>query len=117
MNTKTGFLDRKNIILDEKEYRDNTKKGYKVRSIEYVGKEDVYCPTINNDEHLFVSQGMLTYNCTEILEYTDKNEIAVCNLASVALPNLWTFHQEKYVRKTKSCGLTTSKSYMKLFIK
>ena len=24
--------------------------------------------------------------CTEILEYTDKNEIAVCNLASVALP-------------------------------
>ena len=24
--------------------------------------------------------------CTEILEYTDKNEIAVCNLASIALP-------------------------------
>jgi ribonucleoside-diphosphate reductase subunit M1 len=24
--------------------------------------------------------------CTEILEYTSKEEIAVCNLASVALP-------------------------------
>ena len=101
LNTKTGFLDRKNIILDEKEYRDNTKKGYKVRSIEYVGKEDVYCPTINNDEHLFVSQGMLTYNCTEILEYTDKNEIAVCNLASVALPKFVDIPSGKVREKNK----------------
>ena len=28
--------------------------------------------------------------CTEILEYTDKNEIAVCNLASIALPKFVT---------------------------
>ena len=26
--------------------------------------------------------------CTEILEYTDKNETAVCNLASIALPKM-----------------------------
>lgn len=25
--------------------------------------------------------------CTEILEYTDKDEVAVCNLASISLPN------------------------------
>jgi ribonucleotide reductase alpha subunit len=26
--------------------------------------------------------------CCEIIEYSDKNETAVCNLASIALPNL-----------------------------
>jgi len=30
--------------------------------------------------------GILAGNCTEILEYTDKDSIAVCNLASIALP-------------------------------
>ena len=24
--------------------------------------------------------------CTEIIEYTDKDEVAVCNLASISLP-------------------------------
>jgi ribonucleoside-diphosphate reductase alpha chain len=28
--------------------------------------------------------------CTEIMEYTDANEIAVCNLASLALPRYVT---------------------------
>jgi ribonucleotide reductase alpha subunit len=30
--------------------------------------------------------GILAGNCTEIVEYTDKNSVAVCNLASIALP-------------------------------
>lgn len=88
INENTGFLDRKNIIIENREFRDNTKKGYKIKSIEYMGKEDVYCPTIQNEEHIFVSQGMLTYNCTEILEYTDKKETAVCNLASIAVSKM-----------------------------
>merc|ERR1712238_3887 len=37
--------------------------------------------------------------CTEIIEYTDENEVAVCNLASVALP--------KFVRQ----GLNDTKTY------
>ena len=86
INEKIGFLDRKNIIIDNREFRDNTRKGYKVKSIEYVGKEDVYCPTIYNDEHIFISQGLKTFNCTEILEFSSSEEQAVCNLASIALP-------------------------------
>lgn len=35
--------------------------------------------------------------CTEVLEYTDKNEIAVCNLASISLP--------RFVREDKSFDL------------
>ena len=79
----TGFLSRKNIMLENRKYRDNTKKGYKILSIEYVGKKDVYCPTIKNDEHIFVSQGFKTFNCTEIMEVSTPTEIAVCNLASL----------------------------------
>ena len=41
--------------------------------------------------HRGVFNGILTGNCTEILEYTDKDETSVCNLASIALP--------KYVNK------------------
>ena len=44
--------------------------------------------------------------CTEILEYTDKDETAVCNLASIALPKyvnkeLKTFDYQKLHKVTK----------------
>lgn len=86
LEKKTGFLSRKNIYIEDRKYRNNTKKYYKVKSIQYVGKEDVYCPTVLNDEHIFISQGLKTFNCTEIIEYSSPEEQAVCNLASIALP-------------------------------
>src|SRR5690606_33666511 len=55
----TGFLSRKGIKIDNRQYRDNSKKRYQVESIEFVGTEDVYCPTVYNDEHIFVCNGML----------------------------------------------------------
>ena len=39
--------------------------------------------------------------CTEILEYTDKNEIAVCNLASIALPRYVVIPTGKVREKDK----------------
>jgi ribonucleoside-diphosphate reductase alpha subunit len=36
--------------------------------------------------HLGVFNGVITGNCTEILEHTSPDEVAVCNLASLALP-------------------------------
>lgn len=39
--------------------------------------------------------------CTEILEYTDKNEIAVCNLASIALPKFVSIPSGKVREKDK----------------
>ena len=47
--------------------------------------DDSYCfhePTKNAG----VFGGILTSQCTEIIEYSDKDETAVCNLASIALP-------------------------------
>ena len=54
--------------------------------IEELEKEiPVFDITVEGN-HNFYANDILVHNCTEILEYTDKNEIAVCNLASVALP-------------------------------
>jgi ribonucleoside-diphosphate reductase alpha chain len=48
--------------------------------------DDTYC--FNEPEnHAGVFNGVLTGNCTEIIEYSDENETAVCNLASIALPS------------------------------
>ena len=47
--------------------------------------DDTYC--FNEPEnHAGVFNGVLTGNCTEIIEYSDAEETAVCNLASLSLP-------------------------------
>ena len=58
----------------------------KVISVEFDGRyNDTYCFTepLNNAG---VFNGILTGNCTEIMEYTAPDESAVCNLGSLALP-------------------------------
>ena len=48
--------------------------------------DDTYC--FNEPlKHKGVFNGILTGNCTEIMEYTAPDEIAVCNLASICLPS------------------------------
>jgi ribonucleotide reductase alpha subunit len=58
----------------------------KVISINDMGRiDDTYC--FNEPEnHAGVFNGILTGNCTEIIEYSSSDESAVCNLASIALP-------------------------------
>ena len=48
-------------------------------------RDDTYCFT-EPKRHMGVFNGILTGQCTEIIEYSDENETAVCNLASIALP-------------------------------
>ena len=49
--------------------------------------DDTYC--FNEPEnHAGVFNGVLTGNCSEIIEYSDDKETAVCNLASIGLPSL-----------------------------
>lgn len=48
--------------------------------------DDTYC--FNEPEnHAGVFNGILTGNCSEIIEYSAEDETAVCNLASLALPS------------------------------
>ena len=75
-----------------------------VKAIYNLGRmEDTYCfnESVN---HTGVFNGILTGNCTEIIEYSDKNETAVCNLASLGLPTFVkgrTFDFEQLRRVTK----------------
>ena len=79
----TGFLTRKGVVLEERDYRNNTKKYYKIQSIEYIGKEDVFCCTVDSSEHLWVCNGFITHNCTEIFLGDTYDESFVCDLSSM----------------------------------
>lgn len=50
-----------------------------------IGKIPVYDITVKKN-HNFFANGIAVHNCTEIIEYSDSKETAVCNLASIALP-------------------------------
>ncbi|NBP57850.1 hypothetical protein EBU71_15190, partial [bacterium] len=66
---------------------DSNKYSLTVVSITDDGRlDDTYC--FNEPEnHAGVFNGILTGNCTEIVEYSSPEETAVCNLASIALPS------------------------------
>ena len=65
----------------------NAEQFVTVVSVSDLGRtDDTYC--FNEPEnHAGIFNGVLTGNCTEIIEYSDKDETAVCNLASLALPS------------------------------
>jgi ribonucleotide reductase alpha subunit len=65
---------------------DKTKKTVHVTAVYDKGYfNDTYC--FNEPlRHRGVFNGIVTGNCTEIIEYTSPDEIAVCNLASLCLP-------------------------------
>lgn len=88
----TGFLSRKKIKIEEKEYRNNTKKFYKISSIEHIGKEEVYCCTVDSEEHHWICNGIVTHNCSEIMLSNSEDESFVCDLSSL---NLETWEEWK----------------------
>jgi len=63
-------------------------------------KEDTYCFK-EDKKGMGIFNGILTGQCAEILEYSDHKEYAVCNLASVGLPQYINkkgeFNHEKLV--------------------
>jgi ribonucleotide reductase alpha subunit len=67
-------------------------------------KDDTFCFT-EPKRHMGVFNGILTGQCTEIVEFSNENETAVCNLASIALPSFVkedkTFDYEKLALVTK----------------
>lgn len=87
----TGFLSRKGVLLEKRNYRDNSKKFSKVVSVEYIGKQDVYCLTVDSEEHVWTCNGIITSNCSEVLGYCDEKTTFACCLSAVVLPyyNEW----------------------------
>lgn len=86
VNQMTGFLDRKGVKLELSEnYRDNTRNYSPVESIEFHSNQDVYCPTVETDEHVFVCNGIQTFNCSEVSLIDTADESFVCCLSSLNL--------------------------------
>jgi len=81
----TNFISRKGIDIYKFEEGTNSRITAKVVSIKYVGKEDVYCVTVDSENHHWVCNGIVTHNCTEIIEYTDEYKSFVCCLSSLNL--------------------------------
>ena len=81
-----GFKTNRLIITGTKPQR-NAKKFVKIIKIVNENRiSDTYCFT-EPKRHMGVFNGMITGQCTEITEYSDENETAVCNLASIGLPS------------------------------
>lgn len=57
-----------------------------VVSVEHTGRMDATYCFDEPKRHMGVFNGILTGNCSEIIEYTAEDEIAVCNLGSLSLP-------------------------------
>jgi ribonucleotide reductase alpha subunit len=62
-------------------------KTIRIVSVKNNGRrDDTYCFN-EPKKHAGIFNGILTSQCTEILQYTSSDETAVCNLASIALPS------------------------------
>lgn len=78
-NDNTKFLDRKGVKLKDF-YRDNSSKFDTIVDITHLGKEDVYCTTVDTEEHVWVCNSFITSNCQEIMLPNSPKETFICNL-------------------------------------
>ena len=80
-----GFVPLRLDISDLHEPQRNCKQFVKINKIEINNRfDDTYCFT-EPKRHMGIFNGILTGQCTEIIEYSDDKETAVCNLASISL--------------------------------
>jgi ribonucleoside-diphosphate reductase alpha chain len=85
-NLSTLGFTPKRLKFETREPQRNAEQFVKVEGVIDVGRYgDTYC--FNEPlNHAGVFNGILTGNCTEIMEFTSPDETAVCNLGSLALP-------------------------------
>jgi ribonucleoside-diphosphate reductase alpha chain len=82
---KLGFSPKR-LKFSANEPARNAKQFIKILKVENNNRvDDTYCFT-EPKRHMGIFNGILTGQCTEIVEYSDDKETAVCNLASIALP-------------------------------
>jgi ribonucleotide reductase alpha subunit len=86
---KLGFMSEKSKLLVQENTNVNT--NYEDRNIYITNVVDnkrtdkTYCFN-EQQKHAGIFNGLITSQCTEIIEYSDSQETAVCNLASLGLP-------------------------------
>jgi ribonucleoside-diphosphate reductase alpha chain len=79
-------LQTNRIIYNFNKYIDNKPRYITIANIETINElHDTYCFR-SKDTNMGIFNGIVSFQCAEINIYTDKNNIGVCNLASVCLP-------------------------------
>ena len=81
-----GF-DCKRLIIKKEIYQRNATHFVKITNIENKGRLDETFCFNESKRHAGIFNGVITSNCSEIIEYSNENETAVCNLASISLTN------------------------------
>lgn len=98
-----GYSPKRLIVNDHVSNRDA--RGFiKVESVEYTGRiSTTYCFNEPN-RNMGIFNGVLAGNCAEIVQYSSPEEIATCNLGSIALSRFVekkSFNFEKLHQVTK----------------
>jgi ribonucleoside-diphosphate reductase alpha chain len=83
---QVGFSPKRLRLVGNKPSR-NASQFIKILKIENNNRiDDTFCFN-EAKQHKGIFNGIITGQCTEILEYSDDKETAVCNLASIGLPS------------------------------
>ena len=81
-----GF-NPKRLNIEKNIYQRSANKFITIRQVVDNGRCDkTYCFN-ETERHAGIFNGIITSQCSEIIEYSDDNETAVCNLASISLPS------------------------------
>jgi ribonucleotide reductase alpha subunit len=87
-----GFSPKR-LVVNKRKCNRSATQFIKITSVKKNVKiADTYCFN-EKKRHYGVFNGILTGQCAEIVEFSDENETAVCNLASVCLPR-FVIHNE-----------------------
>lgn len=90
-----GFSPKRLKINGNKPAR-NACQFVKILKIENNNRvDDTYCFT-EPKRNMGIFNGIITGQCTEIIEYSDDKETAVCNLASIGLPTFVNQETKKF---------------------
>ena len=101
-----GFSPKRLKFIKRQPQRDSEQFVKVVCIVNNHRYDDTYCfnEPLNNAG---VFNGILTGNCTEIMEYTSPDETAVCNLGSLALPKFIEDGQFNFEKLRKYTSILT----------
>ena len=96
--SEVGLISEKcKLVIDESSIAIQDTNVYITNVVDNKRIDKTYC--FNEPEkHAGIFNGLITSQCTEIIEYSDSKETAVCNLASLGLP--------MYITETKTFDYT-----------
>ena len=101
---KLGFEPKRLVINNERVQRNATHFVKVLNIVDNDRTDKTFCFT-EEKRHAGIFNGVITSQCTEIIEFSSKDETAVCNLASISLVKFVkednTFDYEELHRITK----------------